>query len=205
ARTGELRASWPTANSAAEQSLSSQRLVHCLSLCAARGWCASARFTGSECHLLLPDEVAAPAGGPVQPVHSKPGFPGRAPLSMSVCRQSTIWGASNLCGKAMDGDVSQLYPTCFSTASGPNQWWEAEAPDEAFITEVTLYNRAECCQSRLNNFVIEVDGAACVDFVTANAFSVRNFSCNRRGRRLRVTSRLNDALTICEVTAYGFV
>uniref|UniRef100_A0A1I8G5Z3 MIF4G domain-containing protein n=1 Tax=Macrostomum lignano TaxID=282301 RepID=A0A1I8G5Z3_9PLAT len=191
-------------------SVSSRGLVQCLYECSILSWCLCARFADSECSLMLPGGEVSPtaaglaAAGTVYK-NQQFDFSSICKLPLSGCEQSTVYSTGNLCGKAADGNVAQAFSTCFCTESGVNEWWEAGTADPAFITEVTLYNRGDCCPHRLNNFVITVDGVACVDFVTSTAFSVRNFTCNMAGRRLRVTNRLNGHLTFCEVVAYGYM
>lgn len=46
----------------------------------------------------------------------------------------------------------------FHTLQGVNEWWEVDLGGLFHICEVRMWNRSDCCQSRIQNVRIEVDG-----------------------------------------------
>lgn len=66
------------------------------------------------------------------------------------CTQSSVW-YDNDCRKANDGFTSgniNHHSVMHTNLSGDN-WWKVDLGGEYNIDSVTIYNRSDCCQSRL--------------------------------------------------------
>uniref|UniRef100_A0A1I8J310 FTP domain-containing protein n=1 Tax=Macrostomum lignano TaxID=282301 RepID=A0A1I8J310_9PLAT len=77
----------------------------------------------------------------------------------------------------------------------------AQFQTAVFVSYVTIYNRNDCCTSRMNKLSLRMDGVEChrVDV----SYSVANFTCNAIGSRFRVYSTQSQAVNICEIEFFG--
>lgn len=74
----------------------------------------------------------------------------------SVTTSSTGWNGKP--GYIIDGnkDDNQPWPNSNHTQKGKNEWIELDLKDEYSISRITLYNRPDCCQDRLNGAIMKL-------------------------------------------------
>ena len=82
----------------------------------------------------------------------------------SASQSSTGYGGDAT--RAIDGNTDGFWGnnsvthTDDTVASGSPIWWEVALPQDHFINEIAIHNRADCCGDRLSNFRVSVfDGA----------------------------------------------
>uniref|UniRef100_A0A1I8GDW5 FTP domain-containing protein n=1 Tax=Macrostomum lignano TaxID=282301 RepID=A0A1I8GDW5_9PLAT len=128
-------------------------------------------------------------------------------LQLSGCSESSTLEGN--CNNAIDGSVDQNHnpgAVCTHTdrATVANEWWQASMTSRAFVSLVRIYNRQDCCETRLKNFAISVDGLQCASYNSTQAFSIEDFPCEQVGTTLKVTQRFsNEFLTLCELQLSG--
>tara|TARA_B100000886_G_scaffold106371_1_gene70924 strand:+ start:8753 stop:12511 length:3759 start_codon:yes stop_codon:yes gene_type:complete len=73
-----------------------------------------------------------------------------------VTTSSSGWNA--LPSYVVDGnkDDNQSWPNANHTQKGSNEWIELDLQNEYDITRITLYNRPDCCQNRLNGAKLKI-------------------------------------------------
>ncbi|XP_064630377.1 uncharacterized protein LOC135489122 [Lineus longissimus] len=126
---------------------------------------------------------------------------------------------------AVDGNRGQVYHAsgCTHTSSDAsdirnNNWWSVDLERETAVSSVVLYNRGDCCGSRLQNFDIVVTDTVPVTGKKL-AYSpsevclhkngaiqqgaVVTFPCVKQGRYVAVVQSRRQPLTLCEVEVYG--
>ena len=74
----------------------------------------------------------------------------------NVTQSSKGWNGD--AGYILDGnkDDNQPWPNSNHTQKGNNEWIEVDLNDEYIISRITLYNRPDCCQDRLNGAVMKL-------------------------------------------------
>lgn len=83
-----------------------------------------------------------------------------------VATRSAVSGWSDLPSYAIDGnrDGDWYHYSTIVTANLPGQWWQVTLAATTTVNEILMFNRADCCESRLSNFRIEVSNGATVVF-----------------------------------------
>ena len=70
----------------------------------------------------------------------------------------------------MDGNTDGIFNRASTTHTlrEAGAWWQVDLGSELYVTAVTVYNRADCCGDRLQNF----------DVILSNSFgtNVRRFT-----------------------------
>ena len=70
-------------------------------------------------------------------------------------QSSTGWSAPS--SRAVDGNTNGNFWARTSTHTiNSNAWWEIDLGKEYDIHEIKIYNRTDCCQTRINNSVIKL-------------------------------------------------
>jgi hypothetical protein len=112
-------------------------------------------------------------------------------------------GWSGRPSRAVDGNTNQRYPgrSCTHTQRHGHPWWRVDLGRRYQITKVQIWNRSDCCASRLNRVRVRVDGRQCGWINRAHSFN--SVSCNRAGRQVMIQQMKSDYLTLCEVRVYG--
>ena len=64
-----------------------------------------------------------------------------------------------------------------------------------------VWNRADCCSSRLNRVQVKVGGSLCGSL--SSTTSVQTIACNKQGSTVVLQMPRSDSLTLCEVKVYG--
>ncbi|XP_064638153.1 zonadhesin-like [Lineus longissimus] len=129
--------------------------------------------------------------------------------------------------RAVDGNKNTNYfsYSCTHTSANAgdtvnNNWWAVDLVDISLIQKVVLYNRGDCCGSRLGNFDIVVtytrptpgtrlvfsSSEVCAHKTGAvSQGQSQTFNCNKQlqGRYVAVVRSRSQALTLCEVEVFG--
>ncbi|XP_064635843.1 uncharacterized protein LOC135493022 [Lineus longissimus] len=125
---------------------------------------------------------------------------------------------------AVDGDRGQMYHedgcthTLFNAQdTSNNNWWSVDLESNARVAMVVLYNRGDCCGSRLADFDIVVTKTAPVkgqklEYTPSDVCfhkdggletgAVLTVPCLKRGKYLAVVRSREEPLTLCEVEVY---
>ncbi len=116
--------------------------------------------------------------------------------------------------RAIDGNTNIFT----HTNNDANAWWEIDLGSLSQITNIQVFNRADCCQNRLQRFHVLVSNNAFTSknlnqtinqsgvgnfFTAGEAASPTNININRRGRYVRVQLAGTNFLHIGEVRING--
>ena len=71
---------------------------------------------------------------------------------------------------------------------------------EMIDVPVQVWNRADCCSSRLNGVEVKVGSSVCGSL--SSTTSVQTIMCNKQGSALVLQMPRSDYLTLCEVKVY---
>jgi len=115
-----------------------------------------------------------------------------------------IGGANKAVDSELSGDFSQ--ESCTQTKRAKKAWWQVDLLHEALIDHVVVWNRSDCCSSRLNGFRVMAGMPkawnVCGEVKVAHRKS--KIGCRRtRARFVRVQLLGTNYLTLCEVEVYG--
>ncbi len=129
--------------------------------------------------------------------------------------QSSNLSASYLANKAIDGDINNFSHT---SNQDQNAWWQIDLGSVQDISFMNIYNRANCCQIRLEDyyvFVSDVPFTATDITTTQNQTGVLDIheakqagrptviNINRTGRYIRIQSTKNqEYLQIAEIEIF---
>ncbi|MEM8862004.1 MAG: PKD domain-containing protein [Chloroflexota bacterium] len=136
----------------------------------------------------------------------------------STTQSSTGWGGVS--SRAVDGNTNGNWgnASVTHTGSNANAWWEVDLGSVSQIDEITLWNRTDCCQSRLSNVYIFVSDAPFTstslaatqsqagvnNYYTAGAWGTSGtVDINRTGRYIRVQLAGTNYLSLAEVEVMG--
>ena len=107
--------------------------------------------------------------------------------------QSSDYSASQgLASNAIDGNTSGLWSdnTVTHTTTQSNPWWELDMGANNTIDNVVIYNRTDCCSTRLDNFILEVlDASNNVVYTHTNGAAANTNTVsgiNTFGRKIRI-------------------
>ncbi len=116
--------------------------------------------------------------------------------------------------RAIDGDTNIFT----HTNNDANAWWEIDLGNVSQITNIQVFNRADCCQNRLQQFHVLVSNNAFTTknlnqtisqsgvgnfFTAGQAASPTNIAVNRSGRYVRIQLAGTNFLHIGEVRING--
>ena len=139
-------------------------------------------------------------------------------LAASATQSSTYFGRD--AARAVDGNPDGYYPhnTMSVTGSDAQAWWQVDLGQLRSIEEIELWNRTDCCSTRLSNFYVFVSDAPFTStnlnatlaqpgvsaYYTAGAAGQLVVkSINRTGRYVRVQLTGTDYLQLAEVAVLG--
>jgi hypothetical protein len=153
---------------------------------------------------------------------------GGSPPPQNLARGRTATQSSTLPGyasagaaSAVDGNTDGNFPDGSVTATNadPNAWWQVDLGAPATISSIVIWNRVDCCGSRLSDYWVFVSD---VPFLpTDTPFSLQNragtFSSHQtaapnssttitpvaQGRYVRVQLSGTDYLSLAEVQVFG--
>jgi len=136
-------------------------------------------------------------------------------------QSSNISNVRVTAAKAVDGNTDGVYSRGSCTHTSNTQtthWWRVDLQQERTIKYVKIWNRVDCCGSRLKGAQIKVDSmvdaatgapstnaTVCAKVTRVNTVQVIDCQNPLRGRYLFVMSsgKGKAALTLCEVAVYG--
>lgn len=107
--------------------------------------------------------------------------------------------------RAIDGNTNGKFSSgsCTQTKTGAKAWWKTDLQKVYRIAKVVVWNRSDCCQSKLNGFVVKL----CCPWKQCGTGgdSLRNeVQCfDQEGRYVQVELPSIGSLTLCEVQVYG--
>lgn len=79
-------------------------------------------------------------------------------INVSVGKQATassLWGGTNA-NMATDGVTQKAFPIYHSGDGDYDPWWMVNLERTELIKQVTIWNRADCCQLRMRDIQVEV-------------------------------------------------
>lgn len=115
---------------------------------------------------------------------------------------SGIGGASKAVDSEKDGDFS--LGSCTKTTNSRNPWWQIDLLDVFSIHHVLVWNRVDCCASRLNGMTVLTGLPWRPCGSVKHAQRKNKIDCQRtRARHIRVQLVGQNYLTLCEVEVYG--
>ena len=130
-------------------------------------------------------------------------------------RQSST-AQSGSSSRGVDGNKNTNWGggSCTHTNDCCKPWWRVDFGKTAVIYSVAVSNREDCCWTRLRNFNIRIgdslqnngnNNPSCGSGLSVNKEATKLFECRPqlRGRYLTVQSNIDEALTLCEVEAFG--
>lgn len=133
--------------------------------------------------------------------------------AVSATQSSSPYGKTGDAKNAINGDkqcswtYNELTNSLTHTDSQKNAWWNADLGSVKTVQAVTTYNRADCCQERLNGYEVRVgndpnplNNPACPGIQNGAS----NVVCNLQGRYVGVVLTGTNPLTLCEVEIFGF-
>ncbi len=88
----------------------------------------------------------------------------------SATQSSNGWGG--IASRAIDGNINGSYSarSVTHTQNDQNAWWQVDLGESYDLTEIKIWNRTDCCTSRLSNFRI---------FISDEPFSSTNIHATR--------------------------
>ena len=122
-------------------------------------------------------------------------------LSGVATQSSEGWGGT--AARAVDGEINQQYSgnSCTHTTNSGHPWWKLTLATPKQIGKVEVWNRADCCSSRLNGVQVKVDSQLCGTLDASTG--MQTVHCNKRGSVMEIKMPRSDYLSLCEVKVYG--
>jgi hypothetical protein len=105
--------------------------------------------------------------------------------------------------RAVDGNAAQSYGsgTCTHTTNSGKPWWKLDFGSSKTVVKVQVWNRSDCCASRLNGVQVKVGSSVCGTLTSST--STQTVTCNKKGSSLVMQMPRSDYLTLCEVKVTG--
>ena len=150
--------------------------------------------------------------------------------TVNLARGKTAWqvdvSSGGLPSRAVDGNKNGQWGgnSCTATSSDSNKnlnnWWTVDLQRRTEVMKVTLYNRADCCGTRLANFDIVVTDTkpqsgkklvynkdqVCIHKTGAiPQGKSESFNCqgSKKGQYVAIVQTRTQILTLCEVEIFG--
>jgi len=127
-----------------------------------------------------------------------------------VAQSST--GYNGPATRAIDGNTNSNYGqgSCTHTTKTNKPWWRVDLAATQQVGAVQVWNRGDCCGSRLNGFQVRVGDSSVVnsnpqcgaDVSISEGKSVKVACESMQGRYVGITLPRSDYLTICEVKVF---
>lgn len=164
------------------------------------------------------------AAWPAHDLFPTVGIPSFSPLLVNHARGKTARQSSTAFSgdahRAVDGNADGIYANGSVTHTDRNAqaWWEVDLGFVTQVTRIDIYNRVDCCGTRLQNFYVLVSDAPFmssdlaqtraqrgvvskyIDRAVQNATSV---AIRRTGRYVRIQLKGTDYLSLAEVQVWG--
>lgn len=72
---------------------------------------------------------------------------------------SSVWEAASSADKVVDGITNLGHPNQFHSGSGDRYpWWQVDLGQVYLIQEIVIWNRVDCCQTRLRDITVQIKG-----------------------------------------------
>ena len=143
---------------------------------------------------------------------SSSSFLGQTLITGGTATQSST-GYGGVASRAIDGNTNGFWGgnSVTHTLSSNNPWWQHQLNNDESINRITVWNRTDCCISRLNDFILEIlDSSFSVVFTYNHSgivFPNININTNNvSGRYIRI--RLvgsNRVLSLAEVQSFSVI
>jgi len=116
--------------------------------------------------------------------------------------------------RAVDGNTSGIWSknSVTHTSSQCDQWWEVDLNGVYDVEYIAIYNRLDCCQERLTNFIVELlstDASGkpvAVEDVEHNGpakpVTLIHFESSEKGSKVRIQLKGCGYLSLAEVEVY---
>jgi len=126
--------------------------------------------------------------------------------------------SGGVAGRAVDGNTNSRFSgrSCTHTQSTDKPWWMVDLGSFYDVQQVIVFNRGDCCQSRLSSFAVRVGNnpdrwdaeanAKCGETHDAKTKATLHVACSMSktsGRFVYVTKLDRGYLTLCEVKVIG--
>ena len=129
-------------------------------------------------------------------------------LGKTAEQSSTAYGGSP--SRAVDGNTSGVWnqKSVTHTSSTYQPWWQVRLGSNTDIDQIVIWNRTNCCSSRLSNFDVFVYNAAGSQVYKTTITSTPSPSVTINtggvyGNRVRIKLRGTNPLSLAEVQVYG--
>jgi len=169
------------------------------------------QLTGTD-YLSLAEVMVSGTGGSPTPTNLSKG---------KVATQSSTLSGAPGAGVAVDGNTDGAFFDGSVTATNPdlNAWWQVDLGSVATISSVTIWNRTDCCGTRLSDYWVFVSNTPFLPTdtpatlqnragtVASHQTSAPNPSVSipfgAQGRYVRVQLSGQDYLSLAEVQVFG--
>ncbi len=160
-------------------------------------------FKGGSGYLLDIDSFSFSGSG-----NTSPGGGTNLALGKTTQQSSTAYGGVS--GRAVDGNTSGVWNqgsvTHTNTQSQP--WWQVLLGSDQEIGEIKIWNRTNCCSSRLSNFDVFVytSSGSLAYKTTINSTPNPSVTINTGGvvgSRVRIKLKGTNPLSLAEVQVFG--
>lgn len=133
-------------------------------------------------------------------------------LNKQATQSSTYSHSANpVAGKAVDGGTSGIFSDASTTHTNKDAgaWWEVDLGSEFDITDVTIFNRIDCCGDRLQNFDVILRDSSGVEVhrfgqgTGVQDIFVFTLTSSSRARYVKVQLRGTEYLQLAEVQVFS--
>jgi hypothetical protein len=142
-------------------------------------------------------------------------------MGKTATQSSTIGYPSAIAASAVDGNTNGNFfaNSVTATNADPNAWWQVDLGASAAITSIAIWNRTDCCASRLTDFWVFVSDTPFLATDTPATLQNRagtfanhqttapnpstTITGTLQGRYVRVQLSGTDYLSLAEVQVFG--
>jgi len=138
--------------------------------------------------------------------YKKSGTVAQISTSGMTVTQSTTRSAGGEASRAIDGNTNQNFGqnSCTHSSTSSDNWWNIELGATKWISHVVIWNRSDCCNTRLTGSYVEVGGTNCSGTLDDSTSSGQTITCEEAGSSVKVISGNAGAFTLCEVEIFGY-
>ncbi|MEM1320597.1 MAG: PA14 domain-containing protein, partial [Bacteroidota bacterium] len=141
-------------------------------------------------------------------------------LALNGTATQSSTGFGGVASRAIDGNTDGDFfngSTTFANA-GTNPWWQVDLGALNYITNLEIYNRADCCENNFRNFFIFISDAPFTSndpdvllydpnvnaqYILDTVAFPSAFTINATGRYVRIQLKDNGPLSIAELRVIG--
>lgn len=113
-------------------------------------------LAGSIYTIQIGTAPGATAGSGTFELYVGANYSNNLALGGTATQSSTGWSGTP--DRGIDGNTDGIYSnnSCTHTTDLSNSWWEVDLGTDVSMSEILLYNRLDCCHTRLSNFRVSV-------------------------------------------------